>query len=253
MVQLFELIRVKAFLNLRREASVNYLSYAWWVLEPMMHMVVYYVVFSFLLRRGTDNFVAFLLTGLIPWLWFAKTVNHATSSIIQGRGLMSQVHIPKLFFPMVCLFQDSIKQLFVFLLLIAFLLLYGMQPTIYWLGLIPVAVVQLFLTALGASFFAILIPFVRDFKFLVPTILQFVMFCSGIFYNPERISPKYYDLFFLNPMALLLKNYRDLLLYQKWPDWLALGKLWVVSLIGMSLILLVYRKIEFLLARVVQE
>lgn len=253
MMKLVELIWVKALLNLRREASINYLSYLWWILEPMMHMVIYYVVFSFLLKNGTENYVAFLLTGLIPWLWFSKTINHATGSIIQGRQLMSQVHIPKIFFPMVCLLQDSVKQAFVFMLLLIFLLLYGIQPSVYWLGLFPVVFVQLLVTVLGTSLVAVLIPFVRDLKFLVPTILQFVMFCSGLFYNYERISPKYRELFFLNPIALLLKNYRDLLMNQQWPDWFALIKLGSFSLIGMSVVLLFYRKVEFRLIRIVQE
>lgn len=253
MMRLIELIWAKAVLNLRREASINYLSYLWWVLEPMMHMVVYYVVFSFLLSRGTENYVAFLLTGLIPWLWFSKTINHATTSIIQGRQLMSQVHIPKIFFPMVCLLQDSVKQAFVFLLLLLFLLLYGVKPSVCWFGLIPVVSVQLLITILGASLVAVLIPFVRDFKFLVPTVLQFVMFCSGLFYSYERISPKYRNLFFLNPVALLLKNYRDLLLNQLWPDWVALAELGAFSFIGISLVLLFYRKVEFRLIRIVQE
>lgn len=252
-MKLLELIRVKTILNLRREASINYLSYLWWVVEPLMHMVVYYLVFSFLLSSGTENYVVFLLTGLIPWLWFSKTISHATNSIIQGRQLMSQVHIPKIFFPMVCLFQDAVKQVFVFLLLLLFLILYGIPPTWYWLGLVPVALVQSLVTVLGASLVAVLIPFVRDLKFLVPTLLQFIMFSSGIFYSHDRISIKYHELFFLNPMALLLKNYRDLLLNQQWPDWTSLARLGFLSLIGLVMVLMFYRKVEFVLARIVQE
>lgn len=253
MLKLFELIRVKAFLNLRSEAAINYLSYAWWVLEPLMHMGIYYLVFGLLLARGTENYVAFLLTGLIPWLWFSRTISHATNSIVQGRGLMNQVHLPKIFFPMVFLLQDSVKQVFVFLLLIIFLIFYGTPPTVYWLGIIPVAIIQLLVTFVGASIVAVLIPFVRDLNFLIPTIVQFIFFCSGIFYSYERISPKHQDLFFLNPFAVLLKNYRDLLLNQKWPDWFALAKIGLFSLICISVILIIYRKVEYTLARLVQE
>lgn len=59
-----ELIWVKASFNLRSEASVNYLSYAWWIIEPLLHMVVYYVVFSFLLAREGITMLLFYLQGL---------------------------------------------------------------------------------------------------------------------------------------------------------------------------------------------
>ena len=59
------LIIYKVAANLRSEASRNYLSYLWWVFEPLMQMMVYYFVFGLMLLQGTDNFVAFLLTGLM--------------------------------------------------------------------------------------------------------------------------------------------------------------------------------------------
>ena len=60
------LVLVKVWFNLRTEAAQHRLSYTWWVLEHVLHMGAFYVVFKILLQRGTDDFVAFLLCGLVP-------------------------------------------------------------------------------------------------------------------------------------------------------------------------------------------
>ena len=110
-----ELIFTKVQLNLKSEAAKSYLSYLWWILEPAMFVGVFYVVFGTFLARGTDGFLIFLLCGQIPFLWLARTISNSASSIEQGRGLMQQLEIPKIFFPLVVIAQDFVKSIIVFL------------------------------------------------------------------------------------------------------------------------------------------
>lgn len=248
-----ELVWVKSCLNLRSEASVNYLSYAWWVIEPLMHMVTYYLVFGFLLNRGGDNFIAFLLTGLVPWLWFNKTVMHAQGSILAGKQLMNQLYVPKLFFPLTNILQDSLKQVIVFAILLIFVVLYGIPPHAEWLWLAVLFALQLMLIVGCGLLAALIVPFVRDMIFVIPTFMQFMMFCSGIFFDPKTIVPQYQDLFFLNPMASLLQAYRDVLLHSMTPDLKALLYVAVVSSVLIIIALIGYKKFDHVLPRVVLE
>ncbi|MEZ9604492.1 ABC transporter permease [Vibrio sp. 10N.261.55.A10] len=248
-----ELIWVKASFNLRSEASVNYLSYAWWIIEPLLHMVVYYVVFSFLLARGGDNYVAFLLTGLIPWLWFSKTINHTMGSILGGKQLMNQLFIPKLFFPLTYVVQNAVKQSIVFLLLIIFLWVYGVSPNMSWFYVFPIIFVQLFFI-IGCSLMAALaVPFVRDMSFVIPTVLQFLMFCSGIFFSHHDIPESAQSVFFLNPMAVILAAFRDVLVDGIAPNWGLLGYVSLLSLVLIAFFCWLYNKLEYVLPRVVLE
>jgi len=248
-----ELIWVKASFNLRSEASVNYLSYAWWVIEPLLHMVVYYVVFSFLLARGGENYVAFLLTGLIPYLWFSKTISHTMGSILAGKQLMNQLYIPKLFFPMTCVVQNTVKQGIVFALLLVFLWSYGISPSSSWFYVFPIILIQL-LFIIGCSLLAALIvPFVRDMSFVIPTAIQFLMLCSGIFFSHHDIPESAQDIFFLNPMAVILAAYRDVLVDGLAPNWGLLGYVFVLSSILIMLAVWLYKKLEYVLPRVVLE
>lgn len=249
----FELIWVKATLNLRSEASVNYLSYAWWIIEPLLHMIVYYIVFSFLLARGGEDYVAFLLSGLIPWLWFSKTVSHTMGSIMGGKQLMNQMFISKLFFPLTFVIQDTVKQIIVFFLLILFLYFYGISPSYLWFYSIVIFFIEL-LFIIGVSLLAALIvPYVRDMTFIIPTGLQFLMFCSGIFFNPKDIPAHIQGVFFINPMAIILNSFRDVFLNHQLPNFIHLTYVTVISLGLITLACFLYRKLEYSLPRVVLD
>ena len=248
-----DLVLTKARLNLKSEANRNHLRYLWWVLDPLLYMAVFYVVFGMLLHRGGEGFVAYLLTGLVPFQWFAKTVQHASNTIVEGRGLMNQVRVSPLFFPLVAVAQNAGKQSLVFLMLVVFLIFYGLPPTPHWLALAPVVALQLLLMVVVGCALAMLIPFVRDLLNLVPTGLQFLLFCSGVFYTLDTIPERWRDLFLANPMANLLHQYRRILLEHQWPDWGQLGWLALASLFGLALVLLAYRRLEGVFPRVVIE
>jgi lipopolysaccharide transport system permease protein len=102
-----QLIQIKVAGNLKAESSRDYLGYLWWLIEPVLKMLAYYFVFGMLLSRGTEDYVAFLMTGLIPWLWFAQTVSRSSTSIVSGKALMMQVYIPKIILPTIVICHDD--------------------------------------------------------------------------------------------------------------------------------------------------
>ena len=246
-----QLVVIKVLANLQAEVSRHYLNYLWWIFDPLLHMLVFYIVFSMLLQRGTENFVAYLLTGLIPWLWFNKSVTNTMSSIVQGRGLMMQVHLPKIILPTIVIFQDFVKQIIVMLPLIVFLVLYGIPVTIHWIALPLIMLTQLILISACAFFVAAIIPFLPDLKFLVSAGLHMLMFCSGVFYDINMIPQKYHPLFLANPTANLLLNYRKIFLYGQWPDWQALMIIFTVSLVCLVIMAAIIRKLDHIYPRVV--
>jgi len=246
-----QLVFVKVAANLQAEASRNYLSYLWWIFDPLLHMLVFYLVFGFLLQRGTENFVAFLLTGLIPWLWFNKTISNSMMSIVQGRGLMMQVHLPKMILPTIVICQDMVKQLVVILLLLVFLFLYGIPASWCWSALPLLMLTQILLVSAFAYVVAAIIPFLPDLRFLVGAGLQMMMFGSGVFYNEDMIPVQYHRWFYMNPMANLLHNYRDIFLNNRWPDWQALVFISGGSLFVIFIMWLVIRRLDHVYPRVV--
>jgi lipopolysaccharide transport system permease protein len=250
----WQLLYVKIKFNIRSEAAKSYLSYAWWILEPLLQMGVYYVVFAIFLHRGRQDFVPFLLCGVVPWLSFARSVVNSSRSMIQGRGLISQTYIPKPFFPLVIIGQDLFKQFYVYLMLFAALIYLGYTPSLGWLWMIPI-VVTLLLVLVSAGFFvAFIIPFARDLQYLVNAGLMMLMFGSGIFYSYEDVLiPEHRDLFLLNPLANIIVNHRRVLLENEAP---MIGSLLGIFLIAVSIILLMswlMRRFDNTLTRLATE
>lgn len=240
-----ELIRFKVFADLKAETKRTYMGILWWIFDPILFMATFYLVFGLLLRRGTENFVAFLLVGLVFWRWFQATVNGGSNSIVQGRALMRQVHLPKLLFPLVSVFSDLVKFALVLSLLLIFLWVSGFWPGIAYLSLPVVMLVQFGLIVAVTALVAALIPLVPDVKHLVTHSLQLLMFLSGIFYSVELIPPAYVDLFYLNPIAVLLTAYRDILMDNLWPPWSALGWIALLDLFILGAALLILRRLEY--------
>lgn len=251
--RLLELIWTKAIFNLRSEVHRNYLSYGWWVLEPLLHMVVYYVVFGILLLRGGENFPVFLLTGLVPWMWFMKAISGSSNSILTGQNLMLQVGLPTVVFPLVSILQATLKQIPVFVLLIGFLWLQGYSPNAYWWMLLPVVFVQALLILAFASMVAAMIPFARDLTYLVPTGLTLLMFLSGIFYDYRSISTEWQALFLMNPMAFLLKCYREIFMGGVLPDVQTLLFWGLGSAIACAMVLFAYKRLRYVYPRIIME
>ncbi|REL30201.1 ABC transporter permease [Thalassotalea euphylliae] len=250
--QLTEVYFTQLVFNLKTETRKTYLNYLWWVLEPAMISGVFYLVFAVFLNRGTDNFLLFLLCGKIPFLWFSKTVSNASNSIIAGKGLIHQLVIPKAYFPLLVVGQDFVKQIFVFLFLFAFVAFLGGEVSQNWLYILPVILTQLLLVTGFSLLVAAITPFLPDFRFIISTGMMMLMFGSGIFYSyKDVILTEHQELFLLNPIANLLKNYREVLLDNSVPDFYALGTITMGSAVLILLVTMWFKRHESTYARVV--
>ena len=237
----YELLWVLVRARLASEASKQYLHVLWWVLEPLLSLTVFYLVFGVLLQRGTSNFVDFLLVGVVAWNWFQRTVSNGIQSISSGKGLLLQVYFPKILLPIATVLQDLVKQSFVFLLLLLYLL-GASYLQMSWLAFPLIVLLQLVLVAGIAGLVAALVPFLPDLRFVVSTGLQLLMFGSGVFYPLSAIPESLQSLFLANPVATLLHLYREVLLYGNLP---ALGEMVMLASYGAFFCALAY----FLLQR----
>ena len=230
-----DLISYKTYADLRAEASKTYINYLWWVIDPVLGMLVFYLVFGLLFQRDGEGYVAFLLTGLVVWNWYRQTIGHAGNTILNGKGLMNQVHVPKIVFPLVTLLTDLTKFALVFILLLVFLWISGHWPSQAYLALPLLLLVQLLLISALALLLAGLVPYLPDLRFLVDNLLQLQFFLSGIFFSAQDIPAKFQPWFYLNPMASLLDDYRAVLLHQTWPHWGRLGLVALFSILVLAM------------------
>lgn len=238
MSDFWTLVFYKASSNLRAESRKTYLSFFWWFFEPMLLMVIYYFVFGVVLGVKTDDFVSYLLVGLVVWQWFFRSVTNSSSSIMESGGIIGKVAINKIFFPSVIIVTDLFKSLFVFFVLFFYLLYMGYEAnSAYYI--LPLLLLSELLLIVAISLWAsLIIPFLPDMKILINSLLMAAMFASGIFYSTELVPNDIKDYFFLNPMAYLIDCFRSILLDGQVPDLIYLAKMTSVFVVLILLALL---------------
>ncbi|MGH8040968.1 MAG: ABC transporter permease [Rudaea sp.] len=225
-----ELILFSTYAELRAERARSYLGFLWWIIEPAMNMATYYLVFAVVLRTSQHDYVPFLLVGLTLWQWFKSGVSHGGQSIWQQLPLIRQVKLPAQVFPSVQILADTVKFGFILALLLVILWTYGYRPNAMYVALIPVLLVELIFTAAAAYLVAAVMPFVPDLRFVIEQVLQVVMFLSGVVFSLDSVPPDLRRWFALNPIVELVDAGRDILMYARWPDWWALGRVALISL-----------------------
>ena len=164
--QYLDLILYKSYADLRVESSRGYISFMWWFLEPMLYMAVFYVVFGVFIQRGGEDYVAFLLTGLVAWRWFESTVRNGANQLIINSNLMQKVYVPKIVFPTVTALTNTAKFLMVLSILVIFLFVYGIVAGISWFALPLIISIQLMLIIAVTWTVSAIVPFIPQLKIM---------------------------------------------------------------------------------------
>jgi lipopolysaccharide transport system permease protein len=236
---ILEVFFTKLVFNLKSEASKTYLSYAWWLLEPALLVAVFYIV-----GKGNEDFVVFLVCGAIPFAWFDKSITNSAGSIIGGYGLINQASVPKALFPMLVVFQDAFKQSVVFVCMFAFLVANGMEVNWTTATVFAVILSQLLFVCAFALVVASITPFLPDFKLLISSLMLALMFGSGVFYSYlDVLKPEHRAFFLMN--QVLMENTA--------PDWTALGYICLFSAAVILIMNRYFKKRDTIYARLITQ
>ena len=238
----------RAGLNLVGEASRYYLGWLWWLLEPIAMTSVFFVVFTYLRPSAMEDFTYFLVIGVTMWIWFANGVGNATDALAGARGVIAQMPLPKLLFPAIAVMTATLKQAFVLAIV---LVLIGVVrgPTLAWLYLPLLALTQFLLILAAAGTVAFACCWIRDLRFIVRSGLTLMMFCSGLFFTMDSLPADWQTFFRLNPMAVMIEQYRLVLLSGLPVDLLWCGKVVAGSAVWLFALTKAYTHFDLLLTR----
>ena len=237
----------RSYLNLISDASRYHLGWLWWILEPLAMTGVFFVVFTFIRPRG-EEFIYFLIVGVTAWLWFSNGVGNATQSLTTAKSLILQMKVPKLIFPAISAITVTYKQVFVYGILLTVVgTVSGASAS--WFVLPILLTVEFLLIVACAVTVAFLCACLPDARFIVVSGLQLMMFCSGIFFDINSFPAAAQDWFRLNPMAVLLEQYRLVLLDGLLPDLPWCAAVAAVSCAWITVMALAYRRYDQQLTR----
>ncbi len=237
--ELWEARELLAFL-IWRDVSVRYkqtvLGVTWAVLQPVFSMVVFSVIFGNLAKLPSDGvpYPIFVYAGLLPWTFFSGAVSAASSSLLNQQALLTKIYLPRLFVPGSAVGGGLVDLAISFLVFLALMIYYGVAPN-WGLLALPFLVSLAVLAALGLGLaLAAVIVSYRDFRYVVPFMIQAGMYVSPVIYPVSLIPEKWRWLLALNPMTGIIDGFRASLLGKPWN----LGTLGIAALV--SILLFVY-------------
>jgi lipopolysaccharide transport system permease protein len=198
-----------------RDVSVRYkqttVGIAWAFIRPFLTTVVFTVVFGHIAKVPTDGAVPYALVvigGLLPWTLFAAVLGDASNSVIANANLISKVYFPRLIVPLATVLVAVIDFAVSLSILALLMIWYGVEPG-WQILLLPLFVVLALLASLGPAIWAaaIVVKY-RDFRFVVPFVLQFGLYVSPVGFPSSVVPERWRLLYNLNPMVGIIDGFR---------------------------------------------
>jgi len=239
-----------------RDVKVRYkqtaLGVAWVLLQPLLAMGIFSIVFG---SRGltTDGvpYPLFVISGLVPWFYFANATAGASGSVVGNTQLISKVYFPRLAIPLAAVLANLVDFAIGTLLLLVLLPIFGVAYGWEMLAL-PVLAGLLVLSALAVSvWLSALDVQYRDVRYAVPFLLQVWLFATPVIYASADVPERWRLVLALNPMTSLIEFFRSVILGAGDPPLpkLAFSVLLVLVLLGTGL--LYFRRMERTFADVI--
>ena len=240
-----------------RDIKVRYkqtaLGVAWAVLQPLMTMVIFTLLFGTLGNMPSDGipYPLFYFSALLPWTYFSTTLTNSGNSLVVNANLLTKVYFPRVILPTSAAFSGLVDFAIGCLLLVGMMGYYRVVPG-WKLLLWPPLVVLLFALALGVSMIlAALNVKYRDVKYTLPFLVQFWLFATPVIYPASMIPERYRFLAALNPLTGVIDAFRASLVPVRHVDWGLLAVSSAMTLAVLVIAALYFRKTERTLADIV--
>lgn len=207
-----------------RDVAVQYkqtvIGAAWAVMRPLLTMLVFTGVFGSLAQlpsEGNAPYPVMVMAGMLPWFLFSTMLGNGSNSLVQNSNLISKVYFPRLIVPVASSFVALVDFAITFVLLLIMMLVLGALPD-WKVVLLPAFVLLAIVTALGpALIMASLNVRYRDFRFIVPFVVQFGLYVSPVGFSSGVIPDEWRLLYSLNPVVGVIDGFRWCLLGGRTP------------------------------------
>ena len=239
-----EFLKTNVNKDIRGKYKGSFLGVLWSFINPLLSVLVYAIVFSQIMRFDIDNYVIYLITGVLPWTFFTSSINMGMTSILYNASIIKKVYFPRSILPISSVSSCLVNFLISCLVILVFVLFSGIGITIHLLWLPLIALVQYFL-CLGIVFFLSAVEiFVRDLEHIINFVLSMAFYVTPILYKAEQVPKNLRFILKLNPMAYIIDAYRDIFYYGVMPDISSLLLVFLVSIIVMMLGYKVFERLQ---------
>ena len=211
----------KTDFKVRYNASA--LGMFWAFVYPLVRILIYYIVFSFVFAKEIPNYGFYIFSGIILWMYFMETTKKGMTVIKSKRYLLENIRFNKLDVYYASILTSMIGFMVNLFVLTSLLIIFGLTPNwriLYY----PIFILNLMILSLGVSLILSTINvYLKDISQFWELVLLLMFWINPIFFAKQKIFNMFPALLYANPLAGIIINSRDVLMYGKEPDWFLVG------------------------------
>ena len=249
-----ELFYILSWRDLKVRYKQTVIGVAWSILRPLLTMIVFTVIFSRIAKlpsEGNAPYAIMVFAAMLPWQFFANSLSESSQSLIGNSNLISKVYFPRLIIPTSSIIVNLVDFLISFGLLILLMIFYQFIPS-WQIIFLPLFLLLAFLASFGIGLYltALNVKY-RDFRYIVPFIVQFGLYVSPVGFSSSVIPEKWRLLYSLNPMVGVIDGFRWAILGQSNIYWTGFILSIVIILVILFYSIRYFRKMEKTFADVI--
>ncbi len=246
MINFFSLIKKLTLREIKARYKQSFLGFFWVVLNPFFQMLIMSFIFSNILRIENLGvpYPIFLYAGLLPWTFFVSSISSSMSVFVENSSLIKKIYFPREILVLSTIFAKAFDFFLSAIIFFLLMIYFKVQFTYFIFLFIPIFFIQfLFTYSLGLILSALNL-FYRDIQYLFNLILTLWFYATPIIYATEFFPEKYRFIFKLNPMAVIINGYRQVLLGGTYPNFTSLGLALIISILFFLIVKTIFKKLE---------
>ncbi len=241
-----ELLKTNVKKEIRGKYKGSFLGILWSFINPLLQVLVYAIVFPILMGGAADNYVVYLVTGIIPWNFFLVTVAQGVTTIKSNAGIIKKVYFPREILPISVVTSGLVNFFISCVIILAFCVIFNVGITWHIIFLPFVAIVETILVLGIVLALSAINVYIQDTEYIVSFVLNMLMYGSPIIYELSCFSDAgfLYKLVSLNPITKIINGYRAIFLYHSIPEFKGLFIVLGISVIILVIGFAIFRKLE---------
>lgn len=236
--------------DFKKRYAGSYLGVIWALAQPVVTVVMYYIVFDKVMggasRTEEAPFVLFLTAGLVPWFFFNEALNSGTNALREYDYLVKKVVFKISILPIIKIIAATFVHAFFVGVLLVVAMLYGYMPTIYTIQLIYYsACLFIFVLALSYTTCAVVV-FFKDLSQIINIMLQIGMWATPVLWDINTIPPTWARLVRINPLVYIVEGYRSSIYRKEWffADSFSTMYFWIATIILFGIGTMIFKRLK---------
>ncbi len=226
-----ELLKTSIKKDIRGRYKNSILGVFWSFLNPLLQLAVYAIVFPLIMKSDIPNYTVFVCCGLIPWTFFSTAISRTSFVMVENGNIIKKVYFPREILPISIVTSELVNFFISTIIILAFVLAYGMGFT-WYIVFYPLILIVQYVLLIGISLLvSSLTVYFRDLQHFIGILLQLLFYATPIVYGMDIIPVSFQWILKLNPMSYIIDGYRSIFYYQRMPDLVGLGIVFAISIV----------------------